>query len=93
MQELPHGFPFTQCGFLVSAEAPLRQELINWLRASAVRAACRRIAVFHSLLSGVCIASTAIMATAIRYLSIDLASRSPSEEGFSSPFLSHSLLI
>jgi hypothetical protein len=53
MQELPHGFPFTQCGFLVSAEAPLRQELINWLRASAVRAACRRIAVFHSLLSGV----------------------------------------
>ena len=34
MQELPHGLPLTQGGFLVSAEAPLKQELINCLRAS-----------------------------------------------------------
>jgi hypothetical protein len=34
MHELPHGFPFVQCGPLVSAPAPLRQELMNCLRAS-----------------------------------------------------------
>jgi hypothetical protein len=34
MQEFPHGFPLVQCGPLVSAAGPLRQELINCLRAS-----------------------------------------------------------
>src|SRR6476619_5214487 len=34
MQALPHGLPLTQCGFLVSAEPPLRQVLIKVLRAS-----------------------------------------------------------
>jgi ribosomal protein S27AE len=36
MQELPHGFPFVQCGPFVSAAGPLRQELMNCLRASPV---------------------------------------------------------
>ena len=41
MQELPHGFPLVQCGPLVSAAPPLRQELINCLRASpAMPPAC-----------------------------------------------------
>jgi hypothetical protein len=34
MQELPHGFPLVQCGPFVSAAPPLRQELMNCLRAS-----------------------------------------------------------
>jgi len=41
MQELPHGFPLTQCGFLASAVPPLRQELINCFRAlPAMPVAC-----------------------------------------------------
>src|SRR5882724_11792770 len=38
MQELPHGLPLTQCGFLGSAVEPLRQELMNCLRASPLMA-------------------------------------------------------
>src|SRR4029077_5088571 len=36
MQLLPHGLPLTQCGFLVEADLPLRQVLMNSFRAAPV---------------------------------------------------------
>ena len=80
MQELPHGLPLTQFGFLVSAASPLRQELINYLRASPLMPLACELQSFilccYELswaLAG--IANAAIIATAIRYVLIDFLPR------------------
>jgi hypothetical protein len=53
MQELPHRFPLVQCGPFVSAAPPLRQELMNCLRASPLMPlACVLQSFIFLLLSG-----------------------------------------